>query len=206
MGVTRTRVKICGTTSVRDALLAQEAGADAVGLIFAVSRRRVTPRVAREVSLALGPSMARVGVFLGAGVDEVLRTADAARVSAVQLHGNVSGVYVEAVLRYYPVLRVLRPGEALPVARAGLTVMYDAPSPGSGVPLDWAALREAFPRGAWLAGGLGAGNVAEAMAALRPAGVDAVSALEASPGVKDPELVRTFVQAVRSADRAAGDE
>lgn len=196
----RTRVKICGTTSVRDALLAQEAGADAIGLIFAPSRRRVTVAQAREIGEALDPATTRVGVFLGHGLDEVLRIAREARLGAVQLHGPLSPVYIETVLRYHPVLRALRVGDPLP--RPGVTVLLDAPTPGSGEPLDWAALRASFPAGGWLAGGLGPANVAEAMALLRPAAVDAVSALEASPGVKDPARVQAFVAAVRAADAA----
>ncbi|GAA5535063.1 phosphoribosylanthranilate isomerase [Deinococcus aluminii] len=200
------RVKVCGTTSIHDALLSAGAGADALGFIFApVSKRRVTPEVAREAGLAVGPVVARVGVFLNQGLDEVLRTAEAARVSAVQLHGDLSSLYVREVARYHPVLRVLRPadlgredvleGLSLP----GVTPLLDAPEPGSGQPLDWAALRDLFPAGAWLAGGLGPGNVAEAIRVLRPAGVDAVSRLEARAGVKDPEQVRAFVQAARRA-------
>ncbi|WP_216323624.1 phosphoribosylanthranilate isomerase [Deinococcus aestuarii] len=198
------RVKVCGTTSVGDALLAAEAGADALGFIFAPgSRRRVTAQVARGAGLAVGPVVARVGVFLGWGLDEVLRTADGARLSAVQLHGDLPDLYVGEVARYYPVLRVLRPADLLAGAGGqtfpGVTPMLDAPEPGGGVPLDWAALRDVFPPGAWLAGGLGPENVAEAIHTLRPAGVDAVSRLEAGPGVKDPERVRAFVRAAKGA-------
>lgn len=202
----RVRVKVCGTTSVHDAVLAAEAGADALGFIFAPgSRRRVMPGVAREAGLSVGPVVARVGVFLGQGLDEVLRTAEAARVSAVQLHGPLSALYLSEVARYHPVLRVLRPADLAgpdaleALAQPGVTPMLDAPEPGGGVPLDWAALREVFPPGAWLAGGLGPQNVAEAIRVLRPAGVDAVSRLEARPGLKDPAQVQAFVQAAQSA-------
>jgi phosphoribosylanthranilate isomerase len=200
VGARRTRVKICGTTSVADALLAEEAGADAVGLIFAESRRRVDAEVARTVSLSLGPAVARVGVFLNAPLDVVLRTADRARLSAVQLHGDVEELYLETLLRYHPVLRVVRTARDGPPLRPGLTWMLDAPSPGSGVPLDWASLEGSFPEGAWLAGGLGPHNVAEAMRRLGPVGVDAVSRLESSPGVKDRAQVLAFVAAVRNQD------
>ncbi|NTY00975.1 phosphoribosylanthranilate isomerase [Deinococcus sp. JMULE3] len=203
-----TRVKVCGTTSVHDAVLSAEAGTDALGFIFApVSRRLVSPQVAREAGLSVGPSVARVGVFLDQGLDEVLRTAEAARVSAVQLHGRLSSLYVMAVAAYYPVLRVVRPADLAGEAdmwhgHRGVTLMLDAPEPGGGIPLDWDALRPFFPDGAWLAGGLGPGNVAAAMTALHPAGVDAVSRLEASPGVKNPEAVREFVQETRRAARS----
>ena len=208
------RVKICGTTSLHDALLSAEAGADAVGLIFApVSRRLVSVEVAREISLALGPAIGRVGVFMDQPLDEVLRLAERARLSAVQIHGEVSSLYLETLCCYHPVLRVLRPAElagrgTLPGGHSApepspYTLMLDAPTPGSGEPLDWAELRPAFPTGAWLAGGLGPENVSEAVRILRPAGVDAVSRLESSPGTKDPAKVRAFVQRAREAARAS---
>ncbi len=193
----RVRVKVCGTTSVPDALLAAEAGADAIGLIFApVSKRLVGVEVAREVSLAVGPAVGRVGVFMGQGVEDILRTAEAARVSAVQVHGDLPGDGWARLLGAFPVLRVLKPGDALPPPHPNLTLMFDAPAPGSGQPLDWAALAPDFPHGAWLAGGLGPENVRAAMEALSPAGVDAVSRLEQRPGVKDRDRVRAFVHAV----------
>ncbi|WP_243398449.1 phosphoribosylanthranilate isomerase [Deinococcus koreensis] len=183
--------------------MSAEAGADAVGFIFApVSRRLVSPQVAREAGLSVGVTVARVGVFLNQGLDEVLRTAEAARVSAVQLHGELSSLYVEQVAAYYPVLRVLSPAELAGAdvwrAHPGVTLMLDAPQPGGGVPLDWDALRAVFPVGAWLAGGLGPQNVAAAITALRPAAVDGVSRLESSPGVKDAEAVREFVRQARA--------
>jgi phosphoribosylanthranilate isomerase len=200
-----TRVKVCGITSVTDAILSVEAGADALGFIFApVSRRLVSPGVARQAGLSVGPGSARVGVFMNQALDEVLRTAEAARVSAVQVHGPVSSLYVQAISGYYPVLRVLRPADLAAEADVwtgvpGVTLMLDAPEPGGGIPLDWAALKAAFPRGAWLAGGLGPANVAEAIRHLRPAGVDAVSRLEAQAGVKDPAAVQAFIRAAKTA-------
>lgn len=203
----RIHVKVCGTTSVTDAVQAAEAGADALGFIFApISKRLISVEVARAASLSVGPVVARVGVFLNQGLDEVLRTAERARMSTVQLHGDLSSLYVTEVARYHPVLRVLRPADLLAGADAleqlslsGVTLMLDAPEPGGGVPLDWEALRPLFPAGAWLAGGLGPQNVAAAIRALNPAGVDAVSRLESSAGIKNPDLVRSFVLAARSA-------
>lgn len=199
------KVKVCGVTTVHDAALSADAGADALGFIFApVSRRRVGAALTREAGLVVGPATARVGVFMDQTLDEVLRTADAARVTAVQLHGPLPDLYVREVAAYYPVLRVLRPADlsADPGAWEGVaavTVMLDAPEPGGGVPLDWDALRGQFPAGAWLAGGLGPINVAAAIRALRPAGVDAVSRLEARAGVKDADVVRRFVAVARQA-------
>ncbi|MFC4640115.1 phosphoribosylanthranilate isomerase [Deinococcus hohokamensis] len=199
------KVKVCGITSVADAVLSAEAGADALGFIFApVSRRLVAPEVTRGAGLSVGPAVARVGVFLNQGLDEVLRTAETARLSAVQIHGQVSSLYVRQLAAYYPVLRVLRPADLAVEAAVwrdhpGVTLMLDAPEPGGGQPLDWDALSGAFPPGAWLAGGLGPQNVAQAIRVLQPAGVDAVSRLEAQPGLKDPAAVRAFVRAAKQA-------
>ena len=194
----KVRVKVCGTTTLPDALHAAAAGADALGFIFAPgSKRRVTASQARDIGLNVGPSVARIGVFMRQSLDEVLRTAEAARVSAVQLHGPLPGVYVEAVAGYYPVLRVLGPEDLRTgnvQAVPGVTLMLDAPQPGSGQPLDWSALVPHFPPG-----GLGPENVAQAVATLRPGGVDAVSKLEASPGLKNPQAVKAFVDAVKHA-------
>ncbi len=208
------------------------AGADALGFIFApISKRLVSVQVAREASLAVGPAVSRVGVFLNQGLDEVLRTAEAAKMSAVQLHGPLRGLYVEAVAAYYPVLRVLRPADLLhgqQNKQAGhvdpseighceighceighcesnwadnpaITLMIDAPEAGGGIPLDWEALKPNFPKRAWLAGGLGPANVAEAIRILCPAGVDAVSRLEARAGIKDPQSIKSFIEAVDQA-------
>lgn len=203
----RVMVKVCGTTSLGDGLLAADAGADAIGLIFAaVSRRRVTPEQARVISLGVGPALGRVGVFLDQGLDEVLRTAEQARLSGVQIHGEVSSLYLAALACYHPVLHVLSPaqlGRRDGPPPAGVTLMLDAPEPGSGQPLDWAAARPHFPAGSWLAGGLGPENVAEAIRVLNPAGVDAVSRLEVRAGVKDPVKVRAFVDAAwRASDKS----
>ena len=201
------RVKICGTTSLHDALLGAEAGADAIGLIFAPgSRRLVDVELAREISLALGPAVGRVGVFMDQPLDEVLRTAERVRLSATQIHGEVSSLYLDTLACYHPVLRVLRPAELSGAGgtpggdtASNQTLMLDAPNPGSGQPLDWDSLRSSFPVGAWLAGGLGPDNVARAIRALRPGGVDAVTQLESSPGIKDVQKVRAFVKAARTA-------
>lgn len=201
--LTRPKVKICGTTSVQDAVLCAQAGADALGFIFApISKRLVSPDVAREASLSVGLTVARVGVFLGQGLDEVLRLAEASRMSAVQLHGALPAEFVETAAQFYPVLRVVKADE---LSREGerwaadprVTLMVDAPNPGGGVPLEWEALRAGWPADAWLAGGLGPENVREAIHLLRPSGVDAVSRLEASPGVKNPQAVKAFIDAVQ---------
>ncbi len=130
----RTLVKICGTTTPQDAVLAAEAGADAIGLIFApISKRLISADVARQASLAVGPAVGRVGVFMDQPVEDVLRLADAARVSAVQLHGFYTDLDLTRIVEYYPVLRALRPQEVegwRAQARPDLTLLLERAAAG----------------------------------------------------------------------------
>lgn len=196
-----TRVKICGCTRPEDALAAEAAGADAVGLVFvAGSRRELDPERARAVVAELGPLVARVGVFADRPLDEVLRVADRVGLSAVQLHGREDDAYAAAVARHRPVVRAHRVAPGRPVEPPAVgTPLLDGPQPGSGRAFDWASFDPAPLEGRrWiLAGGLTPENVGAAVARLRPWGVDVSSGVEAAPGVKDHARVRAFVAASR---------
>jgi phosphoribosylanthranilate isomerase len=198
------RVKICGVTRTEDALLAEAAGADAVGFIFAErSQRRVTLEQAREISAALGPLITRVGVFVNAPLEEVVACAKALRLDAVQLHGAEDARYAATLRRHVRVVRAV--GFSPGVDPAALSrypadaLLLDGLTPGSGERFSWEAA-VAF-RG-WphllLAGGLTPDNVAAGIAALRPYGVDVASGVEVRPGVKDPRKVQDFVRAAKS--------
>ena len=197
----RVWVKICGVTTPENAAAVEEAGADAVGLMFVPeSKRFVTPARAREVVSALGPFTARVGVFRDAPLPEVLRVAASVGLSAVQLNGREDAAFVAAVARHHPVVVASRaaPLEARRLVD-GATLLLDGPDPGSGVAFDWSTLDLSALRGRrWLlAGGLTPSNVAAAVARLSPWGVDVSSGVESAPGVKDAERVRSFVLAAR---------
>ncbi len=207
---TRVRVKICGIARPEDALVAEAAGADAIGLIFApASRRRIDLARAREVANAAGPLIARVGVFVDASEEEVLEAVEAARLDAVQLHGDEPDALAARLRRRTRVVRALRFAPGLtPAALEGRPfdgVLLDGVRPGSGEAFDWSAASawRGHPR-LVLAGGLRPGTVGAAIRALRPYAVDVASGVEASPGVKDPEAVHAFVRAVRSASVEAG--
>ena len=202
----RVRVKVCGLTRPEDAMAAEAAGADALGVIFAAgSKRRVDVDQARRVLAPVGPFVARGGVCVDASVAEVLAAVRAAHLTAVQLHGREDAAAVVELARYVPVVRAVRwvPGldpkafRAAPIA----ALLVDGPEPGSGVAFDWATAAAALARGPrWvLAGGLTPDNVAAAVAQLRPYGVDVASGVESAPGVKDPARLRAFVAAVRGA-------
>jgi phosphoribosylanthranilate isomerase len=203
-----TRIKMCGMTTVSDALLAVEAGADAIGLIFwPGSKRAIDVARAQVITRELPPLVSVVGVFVDATPDHVQTVADAVGLSAVQLHGSEQVADWARFPR--PVLKAL-PLEAYaasPWRTARAAILVDAHDPvtigGTGRTIDWSVARDiAATRPLVLAGGLRPENVAEAVAIVAPWGVDVASGVEQSPGVKDPARVRAFVQAVRSADAA----
>jgi phosphoribosylanthranilate isomerase len=218
-------IKICANTSLQDALLGVEAGADALGFVFAPSPRRVTAVEVAAIAPHLPATMEKIGVFVDADLDEICSTVRACSLTGVQLHFE-SGPELPAKLRERlgPALRILRvahfdAGAAEPVADRIAeharnphvdAVLVDSRTAtaagGTGMAFDWVeARRTVFSKAEKLkliaAGGLNPENVAEAIAALRPWGVDVASGVEAEPGRKDPVKVRAFVTRARAADR-----
>jgi phosphoribosylanthranilate isomerase len=197
-------VKICGTTSEEDALLAVALGADALGFIFAPSPRQVAPRLVAEIVRRLPPEVLTVGVFRDEMPERVVEIVNTTGLRAAQLHGHETAEQARWVRERVPsVIKAFGAGEPA-IARADEfgadAVLVDAASPGSGKVFDW-RLADDVPSGLRLilAGGLHAGNVAEAIATARPWGVDAVSGVEASPGHKDPRRLRAFIAAAKAA-------
>jgi len=202
----RTRVKVCGMTRLEDALLAVEAGADAVGFNFWPGSKRHVP-LARAVEIAsqLPAGVLRVGVFVRAPPEAVRAAVGAARLGAVQLHGDEDPADYAGVGA--PLWQVLRIDASLPpsVSPRATELLLDARVEGfggSGRSFDWTLAHGARRFGVpfWLAGGLTPSNVAEAIRRAAPGGVDVASGVESRPGVKDPALVRAFVTAVRAAE------
>ena len=213
----RVRVKICGITRPEWARAAAEAGADAIGLVFAESPRRVTPEDAGRIVQVLPPWVAPVGVFVDESPAAIRDVAAQAGLAAVQLHGD-EPPETPAALGRLKVVKVFRVAseEDLAAARAWRkqserlgrlpdAYLVDArvaggPKGGTGRPADWGLAARMISEGFWpliLAGGLAPENVAEAVAAVRPWGVDGSSGLEVAPGEKSPEKIRQFVEEVR---------
>jgi indole-3-glycerol phosphate synthase / phosphoribosylanthranilate isomerase len=205
-------VKVCGITSVEDGLMAAEAGADAVGLVFwPQSPRAVDLARARAIAAALPPLVLRVGVFVDASAEEIARAVEAAGLDVVQLHGDEPPEAMSGLPRR--ALKAVRVGAGFQAAdalryegrAAGIlldTRVADGGLPGgTGRTFDWKAVREVRERAAWLvlAGGLDADNVGRAIAEVRPDAVDVSSGVEAAPGRKDAAKVRAFIEAVRKA-------
>ena len=202
-----TLVKICGITNASDARVAADAGADAVGFVFADSPRRVDVEEARRISLALPGHILRVGVFVDEEAAEVLRISRQVGLDFAQLHGDETPETVTAVRRGgVKVMKALRVKgaaslRALDRYEADL-ILLDAHSErargGTGERFDWEVAKSSTGRdNIVVSGGLDPENVREAVEYFEPYGVDASSSLEDGPGRKNGERVRRFVLAAR---------
>ena len=197
-------VKICGTTSEDDALLAVAMGADAIGFIFAPSPRQIHPAKAADIVKRLPPEILTVGVFRDEHPERVVDIVGQARLQAAQLHGQESAEQSRWIRERVQVTIKAFPAGSRAVDRArdygADMVMLDAPNPGSGQVFDW-KLVDGVPAGVRLvlAGGLTPDNVADAIAQSHPWGVDVVTGVESEPGRKDARKLRTFIANAKAA-------
>jgi phosphoribosylanthranilate isomerase len=213
-------IKICANTSLADARLAAEAGADAVGFVFAPSPRRVTAEQAAQIVQQLPAAIEKIGVFVDAGFDEIAATVDAAGLTGVQLHFDAPpALAAQLRARFGARLRILGvvhfdagAGERVVAVAADATIdalLVDSRTAtavgGTGQAYDWDAASKTLFQNTRArqrmvaAGGLTPENVADAIATLRPWGVDVVSGVESAPGRKDPVKVRAFIDSSRAA-------
>jgi phosphoribosylanthranilate isomerase len=201
-------IKICGITRVEDARAAVDAGARALGFVFwRDSPRFIDPYRARRIVSTLPAFVTPVGLFVNQPLEFVTGVATLVRLGAVQLHGDETVEYAKAV--HTPVIKALTIGgigiDAWPER---VTLLLDAHDParrgGTGVTIDWSAAQAiAERRRVLLAGGLTPDNVAEAIARVRPYGVDVSSGVERSAGVKDHDRMKSFCEAVHATSHFA---
>jgi phosphoribosylanthranilate isomerase len=217
-------IKICGNTSLEDAQLAADAGADAVGFIFAPSPRQVTRELVAEIVPQLPPTIEKIGVFVDASFDEIASALVACSLTGVQLHFDAPADLPARIRsRFGPGLRILRvvhfdaavPGKAPAAFHDGNVdaILVDSRTAnaagGTGIAYDWNLASDTLfqsikTRESFLvaAGGLTPENVAEAIAKLHPWGVDVATGVESAPGHKDPAKLRAFVTITRAAQPA----
>jgi phosphoribosylanthranilate isomerase len=202
------KVKICGVTSVSDAQAAVQAGADAVGLmLYSGSPRHITLEAAQEIAGNLPPSVIRVGVFVDPNPEDVFAAIRLCGLNLLQFHGAETPQFCQQ----FGVMTLkafrMKSAESL-AALASFSAdafLLDSHVPdkpgGTGQTFNWdlAVAAKKFGRPIFLAGGLTPENVADAIRAAQPFGVDVSSGVEISPGRKDPEKIRAFIAAARGA-------
>ena len=206
------RVKICGLTRLEDVLVAVEAGADAIGLVFyPPSPRYVDLDKAAELARAVPPFVTIVGLFVNANPALVRETLAVVPIHLLQFHGDEDEAYCRQFDRPYMKAARIRPGmdlvqyaAAFPSAQAILLDAFVDGFGGGGKVFDWSLIPPALGKPLVLSGGLDAANVGEAIVRVRPAAVDVSSGVEAAKGIKDAEKIRAFCAAVHSQIRAAG--
>jgi phosphoribosylanthranilate isomerase len=210
-----TRIKHCGITSLEDAHRAAEEGAWALGMIFwPRSPRRCELEEAQLVGAALRRTVQLTGVFVNQRLDEIDRAVEAAGLSLVQLHGDEGPAFCGEVARRTgaKVIKAIRVRSRASLQAAAtyhtdyllLDAHVEGMFGGTGQTIDWDLLRDTrLGAPVILSGGLDASNVAAAIAATEPFAVDVASGTERAPGVKDPEKLRAFGEAVRGVAAAA---
>jgi phosphoribosylanthranilate isomerase len=208
-----TIIKICGITSVEDALAAANMGANMLGFVFADSPRQADPATVKHIIRILGGDVKTVGVFTEES-DEVVRAMDDLDLTYAQLHGGQSEEFAHRIggSRVIRAIRVRNEGSLNLLADFQEAAFYllDTYRPGvmggTGEVFDWslAARAKSFGKPLFLSGGLTPENVADAVAAVQPLAVDASSGVEESPGRKDHLKIKEFIENVRKADAASG--
>jgi len=193
-------VKICGITRLEDAESAVDAGANALGFVFwPKSPRFVDPYRARAIVASLPPFVTAVGLFVNQPAEYVNGVAALVRLGAVQLHGDETVADAARIAR--PLIRALPLSAPVDQWPSKVTLLLDAHDPerrgGTGRTVDWtAAAIVAAKRRTILAGGLTPDNVADAIARVRPFGVDVSSGVEQSPGIKDRARLRALFESI----------
>ena len=202
-----TKIKICGITNVSDALKCVEAGADALGLVFASSPRQVTPQIAKEICRRLPNSVSKAGIFVNENPPTLLKIARGCQLDYVQLHGREDQEYFQQLnFPFVKVFQVKNKAILSEIERFQLKLfMLDSfvngNSGGSGKSFDWEIAVQAKQFGRFiLSGGLRAENVGSALQRVRPYGVDVSSGVEKFPGRKDLDKVKAFIAEVRKWD------
>jgi len=212
--LSRTRVKMCGTTRLEDALCAVGLGVDALGFIFYhKSPRNISPAKVSEIIKNLPPFIDCVGVFVNSSATEIQSVAEAG-LSYLQLHGEESPKFcreIKAQLPFHKIFKAFRVGSESSAADFSLynecvdgfllDTYVKGESGGTGLSFDWSIIEKLeLQKPFLLAGGLSVENVSEAIGAVAPYALDVNSGVESAPGVKDHAKIRKFMDIVEKSD------
>ncbi len=205
------RVKICGITHMADAEKAIELGADALGFVFAKSPRQITPQKARDITRRISPFVKTVGVFVNEQPSEIRKVMDFCGLDLLQLHGNET---VSACSKLAPkVIKAFRVQSEASLSQIAefknhvrailLDAYQEGLNGGTGKTFDWRLAMKAKASGIpmVLSGGLGPGNIDEALEQVNPFAVDISSGIEKRPGIKDHEKMRIFMGKIKDFER-----
>jgi phosphoribosylanthranilate isomerase len=203
------RIKICGITNVEDALDAVSLGADAIGFIFTKdSKRYISPEQAESIALFLPPFVSIVGVFVNASKEEIDDTVTRCKLDLIQLHGHETPAFCQQMSRrVIKAFHMAEPEDVDPIgayqgiiSAALLDTKVQNLSGGTGKVFDWGLALQVnrFEIPLILAGGISVQNIKKARQLVNPYAVDLSSSVEASPGKKDYNKMKDFVEAVRS--------
>ena len=205
--MSRVKIKICGLTRAEDVMAATDAGADAVGFVFAASPRRVSIETAVRLSRYVPGGVLRVGLFMDQAGSEIEQVVRSVPLDMLQFHGCETEQ--QCMPFNLPWLKAVAMEDAASVERAerdfpgaaGLLLDSHAKGRrgGSGKRFDWSLARPAA-KNIWLAGGLNADNVAAAIRFVKPFAVDVSSGVESAPGIKDAAMISDFIKAARAAE------
>jgi phosphoribosylanthranilate isomerase len=196
------KVKVCGMTNLKDALVAVEEGADAVGFIFyKKSPRSVTMKLVREIVLEVPPFVNTVGVFVDETAEQINKIADYCNLDIIQLHGDESPAFCKRmrrrVIKAFRVknLQSVKKLSSFQVSGFLLDTFSENLHGGTGKVFDWNLVLPAKKFGpVIMAGGLTPNNVQQAVRQVRPYGVDVCSGVESELGIKDHKKVRAFLK------------
>lgn len=205
----KTKVKICGLTTLADIAGVNQYKPDYIGFVFAPSRRQVTKAQAAALKAALSPEIAAVGVFVNADIAEIQALAEAGIIDMAQLHGDEDAAYIHSLREQVciPIIKAVRVGDTLPEGLADMAADYllldklsDKAYGGLGESFDWHVLY-GLQRPYFLAGGVHIGNLAAALA-LHPYCIDCSSGVE-TDGIKDAAKIAAFIGLVRGTELKA---
>lgn len=196
-----TFVKICGMTDRKSVSAAVDAGADAVGFVFAESVRKVTPAIASDLAAQIPEKIRKVAVMLHPKPGEWRQVFEIFAPDVLQTDfADLESLDINDSVEVWP---VFRQGAAVPADNTNRTFVYEGSKSGQGETVDWDLAAQVAKHGNMiLAGGLSAENISQAVSIVRPFGVDVSSAVESAPGRKDAGKIRAFVEAVRNTDVA----